>query len=422
MVWFKIAFRNILKNARRSFFTVIAISVGFAAVNMFAGFQAYVFQGLRDAVIYAQAQGHVSIFKKGAQANVPDDPLKRLITPDEKAAVEEELSKYPQVMLTTEQIQISGLLSNGDISTVFIALGRTPSQAQMIRRQARGMIGKIKLFTGEPLKDDISFGIGLSSGLAEKLNTGIGSDVIAMAPTIDGQINAMDAKILQLFESPAAELNDKYMVVPLEFAQSLYNTHGVDEILVLLENTEDSISIKERLNLVFAKNNLDLVAMTWEEIAPFYIKVKDMFLVIFWFLFIIMLIIVVMSVINTMSMAVMERIKEIGTIRAMGVKRRGIIKQFAIESVLLSCFGSLFGIGLTLIGWGIVKVLEPTWIPPHITIRVPIEVYIETRYLVATAAALIILSFVAAIFPARKAARMTIVDALGTYLIWIDNP
>ena len=414
MVWFKIALRNIHKNVRRSLFTTLAIGVGFAAVNMFGGFQAYVFQGLRDAVIYAQAQGHISIFKK----NFPDtqsknDPAKRLITPAEKQAVREEISGYPEVMLMTEQIRISGLLSNGDISTVFIATGRVPSETQFMRRQARGIIGMIKLFNGEALKDDMEYGIGTSSGLAEKLNSKIGSDIIVMGPTVDGQINAMDAKILQLFESPAEELNDKYVIVPLAFAQALYNTDGVDEILLMLKNTDESDIIKARLNKAFEDKGINLVAKTWEEIAPFYTKVKDMFVVIFWFLFTIVLIIVVMSVINTMSMAVMERIKEVGTIRAMGVKQKGILKQFAMESALLSCFGSLFGIGLTAIGWAIVKIVEPTWVPPHITIRVPIEVYIVPYYMVTTACILVLLSLIAAVFPARKAARMNIVDALG---------
>jgi putative ABC transport system permease protein len=101
-----------------------------------------------------------------------------------------------------------------------------------------------------------------------------------------------------------------------------------------------------------------------------------MFRVIFGFLFIIVLIIVVVSVVNTMGMTVMERIREIGTIRAMGVKKRAILKLFALESLLLSCMGCILGMGFTLLGWGLVKVLEPTWVPPHISMRVPIEVYL----------------------------------------------
>ena len=414
MIWIKIALRNIFKNGRRSVFTVVAIGVGFAAVNVFGGFQAYVFQGLQDAFIYAQAQGHVAIFKNthASKGSVYADK-RELITVDETAVVDSILSAYPEVILVTRQLQISGLLSNGDESAIFVGLGRIPSHVRRIRNSASGFIRRIKLYTGKPLKDDLDYGIGLSAGLADKLNVGIDSDVIAMGPTVDGQINAMDAKVMQLFASPAAELNDKQINVPLAFAQALYDTESVHQIMVLLDKTYQSHAVVKRLNDAFAEKELKLTAVSWEEIAPFYTKVRDMFVVIFWFLFVIVLIIVVMSVVNTMSMAVMERIGEIGTIRSMGVKQRGVMKLFAIESAFLGIFGSLLGLLLTILSWFFIKIAEFTWIPPHITIRVPIEVYLVPWYMISASLVLIFLSFIAALFPARKAAGMNIVDALG---------
>ena len=414
MIWLRIAFRNILMNTRRSVFTLLAVGVGFAAVNLFGGFQSYVFQGLRDSVIYANAQGHVAIVKKNSQTGrMAQDPVEKLIDPDERKRIADEAEGYPEVRLVTDQMQISGLLSNGETSTIFVAVGRIPSHTQWIQRQARGMIARLTVFSGKPLSDDVSYAIGISAGLAEKLNLSLDADAIAMAPTVDGQINALDAIIYQYFQSPAQELDDKFMQVPLDFAQSLYNTDGVDRVLLLLSHRKFSESVAARLNRLFAREKMDLMAMTWEEYAPFYVKVRDMFIVIFSFLFIIVLVIVVMSVINTMSMAVMERIKEVGTIRAMGVKQRSVLKLFATESLLLSIFGCVLGVGLTIGGWVVVKIVEPTWVPPHISMRVPIEVYMVPTYLVGTGLVLILLSVVAAVFPARKAARMAIVDALG---------
>jgi putative ABC transport system permease protein len=284
---------------------------------------------------------------------------------------------------------------------------------QEIRSHGSGMIAKIPLYDGNPLRDDLPYGIGVSSGLARKLGVGIASDVIAMGPTIDGQVNALDAKILQLFESPAAPLNDKLMIVPLGFAQSLYNTDGADRLIVLLKNTRESIAMKKKINRSFESAGLDLEARTWEEVAPFYTKVKNMFNVIFLFLFVIVFVIVVMSVINTMSMSVMERIQEIGTIRALGIRRYGIVRLFAMESALLGLFGCILGAGLTLVGWLSVKAAGPTWIPPHITKRVPIEVHLIPENMLFTTLFLVALSLIAAVWPARRAARMNIVDALG---------
>jgi putative ABC transport system permease protein len=124
-------------------------------------------------------------------------------------------------------------------------------------------------------------------------------------------------------------------------------------------------------------------------------------------------IIAMMSVINTISMSVMERIREIGTLRALGVKRNGIVHIFSIESIMLGLFGCLLGIGLTLISWFIVKMLEPSWMPPIITQRLPLEIHLVPEYMSLSIPLLVILSIGAASFPARRAAHQSIVDALA---------
>lgn len=412
LTWVKIAIRNLRKNGRRSFFTVLAIGLGFSAVNVFGGFTAYIFASLKDAHIYAQASGHLTIFKKAFLTSGKLDPVSYLLSEAETLSVKEVLGDFPQVCVVTAQLRFSGLLSNGDVSTIFVALGRVPSDVRAIRSRAPGMVGKMKLFDGKPLEDDILYGIGLSSGLAEKFNFELGSDAIAMAPTVEGQINALDVQVFQMLEAPVA-LNDKLMLVPLKFAQSLSDTTSVDRLTVLLHDDEQTESVKAFLTRELSTRGLDVEVKTWKELSPFYTKVKDMFDIIFLFIFVIVFIIVVMSVVNTISMAVMERTTEIGTLRALGLKRRGIVKLFAIESALLGLFGSALGVCLTGMSWGIVTVVRPTWIPPGITRRVPLEVYIVPEYMVFSMLFLVFLSLIAAVLPARKAARMDIVDALG---------
>jgi putative ABC transport system permease protein len=413
LTWVKIAARNLRKNSRRSLFTILAVGLGFAAVNVFGGFTAYIFNGLKLGYIYAQANGHLTVFKKGFLTMGKLDPASYLLSEAETHRIREVLEDLPQVSLVTTQLNFSGLLSNGDVSTIFVATGRVPSDIRAIRSQAPGIIGRIKLFNGKALEDDIVYGIGLSSGLAKSLGLGLGSDAIAMAPTTEGQINALDVEVFQLFESPAETLNDKLMLVPLTFAQSLSDTTSVDRVTVLLHDIEQTESVKAFLVNALAKRGLHVEVKSWQELAPFYTKVKDMFNIIFLFVFVIVFVIVVMSVVNTISMAVMERTIEIGTLRALGLKRRAIIKLFAIESALLGLFGSALGVCLTGISWLVVSMARPTWIPPPITRRVPLEVYIVPEFMVLSMTLLVFLSLIAAVVPARKAARMNIVDALG---------
>ncbi len=126
---------------------------------------------------------------------------------------------------------------------------------------------------------------------------------------------------------------------------------------------------------------------------------------IFLFMFSIVLVIVVMSTVNTMSMAVLERTREIGTLRALGLKRRGVSMLFAMEGGMLGLLGSLIGVVLHTCVWAIIRAMDPTYTPPGISTPVPLIVGFVPQTLVLLAICLIILSLIAAIIPARRAAR-----------------
>ena len=138
-----------------------------------------------------------------------------------------------------------------------------------------------------------------------------------------------------------------------------------------------------------------------------------MFDMIFLFLFSIVLIIVVMSTVNTMGMAVLERTREIGTLRALGLKRRGVSLLFALEGGLLGFLGSLLGMVLHIGVWTLIRILAPTYTPPGVSTPVPLVVNLVPQSLMTLMICLILLSLTAAILPAARAARQNVVDALG---------
>ena len=413
IAWLNMAVRNLVKNGRRSLFTILAIGFGFSAVNIFGGFTHYIFNSLEVAHIYGRANGHLTIFREGYLEKAKLDPLTDLITADEAQRIHDALITDPAVKLITPQLFFSGMISNGRISTIFLGFGRVPSDSRIIRDHATGIIRNIKLYDGLPLDDTISYGVCVSRGLLDKLDLAQGSTGIMMAPTVEGQINALDFEVRQVMDAPDAMLDDKLIIAPLAFAQSLYDTTSADRLTVLLEHTSQTEAARARLQQRLDDSGLHFDVRTWVEMSPFYTKVKDMFDVIFTFIFVIVFVIVVMSVINTIGMAVLERTREIGTLRALGLKRRGVVRLFAIESVLLGLFGSALGAVFTLGGWLVVHLIEPQWVPPQMSRAVPLEVHLVPRYMIASLFCLLLLSLLAAIGPARRAARKTIVDALG---------
>ncbi len=182
---------------------------------------------------------------------------------------------------------------------------------------------------------------------------------------------------------------------------------------VLLDRTEHTESIRDQLEFVFSARGFDFDVKDWKELSPWYRKVKEMFDIIFLFLFIIVFFIVVMSVINTMSMAVFERTREIGTLRALGLKRKGVTLLFAIESSLLGICGTIGGVILTVLGKWVVDVFRPTWIPPGMPVRLPIIIEFVPKSMVYSFLFLLILCLIASLLPARRASRQNVVDALA---------
>jgi len=413
LTWLKIGARNLLKNRRRSAFTVGAVALGFAAVNLFGGFTAYVYKGIEDGFIYAHANGHLTIYKEGFLTRGAQDPTAYLLTESELKTIRDVCRSDPRIKLVTPQLRIAGMISNGRASVIVMGYGRVPSDEAFIRKQVGGFVALLRPFDGQALRDDVVTEIGVSHELAKKMGFDLGSDAILVAPTVDGQMNALDANIVQFVDSPDEVLSDKIVAVPLGFAQLLYNTTSADRMTVLLNKTQETLTVRTQLQERLARAGVKADVRTWQEMRVSYFKIHDMFNVIFLFIFVIVFVIVLLSVVNTVSMAVLERTREIGTLRALGLKRRGVLIMFAAESAILAVLGSAVGFLVTVGCCAILDWVQPTWIPPTVTRRIPLQVFLVPGYLVLAFVCLMVLAVGAAVVPARRAARTRIVDALG---------
>ncbi len=413
LTWVKIAFKNLLKNRRRSFFTISAIAFGFAAVNLLGGFTDYVFKGLEESYVYAYGNGHLSVFKKGFLAEGALDPTRFLLEQKELQALRDICALDDRIIITTPQLNISGLVSNGQVSTIMMADGRIPEDLRRIRSRGQGIVGKLKMFSGRELDTSSGYGVGTTKGLAAKMGLTIDSNVIVMAATVDGYMNAVDAQVVQLLDAPMEILDDLLMTVPLDLAQELYDTSSVDRLNILLADSESTQTVKTELAGKFAGGGLDVQIKSWDQLRPSYLRIRNMFNVIFLFVFVIVLTIVALSVINTISMAVLERTREIGTLRALGLKRPGVSIMFAAEGVMLALLGSAVGAVMTILGWASIAIYKPMWTPPNIPKLVPLEIHLVPWLMGLSLMALIVLASIAAMVPARRAARSSIVDALG---------
>ena len=409
--WLTIALRNIIKNIRRSLFTILAISLGFAAVNLFGGFTAYMYEANREGSIYTSLIGHLVVVRKGFFEKDRKETKQLLMTPQEIETIRYYCSDIREIILVEPQMRLNGLITDGKVSTIFIAQGIVPSVQEIFARETRMKI--MEPYEGNAISADNIHGIGVSKGLAKFLKLDLGSEAVIMGTTADGQMNAVDVVVYNLFNAPSAAINDRFIKMPFELAKQFFDTDGAHTISILLKNTKDTEKVRNMLRHQFVQQGLDLEIKTWNELSEWYTKVKDMFDIIFLFLFVIVFIIVIMSVINTMSMAVLERTREIGTLRALGLKRSGVMVLFAAEGCLLGMGGILGGCVISLMGWWSIYFLEPTWTPPGITARIPLRLQFSPEYMAYSLVFLILLCVIASLIPARKAAYQNVVDALG---------
>ena len=181
----------------------------------------------------------------------------------------------------------------------------------------------------------------------------------------------------------------------------------------MLDNWQKTEKTRTTLQHTLDDAGIACEIRTWNEQSLFYSKVRSMFDLIFLFIFSIVFVVVTMSVINTMGMAVLERTREIGTLRAIGVKRSGISWLFAMEGAMLGLLGALCGAVLNFIVWGCIRFAELSYVPPGNSSSVPLIVDLLPGAMLGLAVFLIFLSLLAAIIPARKAAKLTVVEALA---------
>ncbi len=407
--WTKLAMRNIMRNKRRSFVTLIAIGVGFAAISLFRGYASNMYTGLEHSAIRGEGLGHLTIYKAGWLENGKKDPERYMFSKDEVEKVTRLAKEEEGVILASPQISLTGLVSNGTTSTIFVAQGVVPQDDRTIK----GDWYRFRPIKGEGLHEKMSYGVEIAQDLAKYLNLAPGKDGVVMTPTLAGQMNAMDIHVAGVYDSGSDATNDKFMRFTFDFAQSLYDTQKTERMVVLLKDTKTTWKMRNVLQAKLAAAGIDTDIKTWNELSLFYSKVKGMFDMMFLFIFCIVLVIVVMSTVNTMGTAVLERTREIGTLRALGLKRRGVSVLFALEGGLLGLFGSLLGVALHVAVWAMIKAKAPTYMPPGVSTPVPLRVDLIPGGLVVLVVCLILLSLAAAIIPARRAAGQNIVNALG---------
>jgi putative ABC transport system permease protein len=402
---FALAWRNLVRQKRRTILMGAVVAFGFAAVALAGGFIAQSFEGLREGTI--RSVGQLQAVDRRAVKGTEEKTLEYGLHDASRARAI--ASADPAVSAVLPRIEFVGLAASGAKSVPYLGIGVDPEP------EAAATFARELVVAGAYLDRDGGDGVILGTGLASALQVKTGDSITLMATTPDGSLNAVDGIVQGLVDVQIKELNDRYLACGISLASRLLQSpETVSKLVIFLKSGADEQKAAERLERALVAAGYPVAIRHWRELAVFYGQVRLLYIGIFGFVGVVLVVIVILSAAIVMTMAVAERTREIGTLRAMGTRPAGILRLFLAEGTALAIAGCTAGMLLALLIRAILNasgiILPP---PPGATHGMPIHVQFFPLAYAAGFLAMIATMAVASYFPARRASRLSIVEALA---------
>ena len=308
-------------------------------------------------------------------------------------------------------IQFAGMASHSDRSAAFLAMAVEPDRE-------RRMGVEVKIRNGEGLPDEVPAEgedfVLLGTGLARALGAAPGDRIALMASTVDGSLDAMDVTVRGVMTTGLQELDARMLKTHVATAQRLLGTTSVSSLVLGLDDTDRTAAVRADILPLLSTSPIPLTAVGWETRAPFYRQVRSLYVAIFAFLGGIVFLLVVLSTSNTLLMSVMERVREFGTLRAIGTSRRQVASLVVLESLWLGLLGGLAGAAL---GAGLAAVLNRLRIrmppPPGAVDPIELALRVAPSDLLGVIVFMFFVLGFASLVPALRVVRFRVAEALS---------
>ncbi|WP_410499107.1 ABC transporter permease [Chitinibacter sp. S2-10] len=459
-----LAWRNLLRNRRRSLTTLLAMVIGVVAILLFGGYSGNINLGLQTG--FVRSSGHLQIQRQDYFLYGSGNPTAYGIADYQKiiAIVKNDAVLAPMLTVVTPTLSLGGIAGNfsAGVSRTVLGSGVIVAEQNQLRQwNDYHYPGAAKL---SPLTGSADNAASIGTGVARVLqlcdalkvkncapaktaakavaaqtpaaaapaditalsalentvkSTSNDTRIELLAANTHGAPNVAALNVVKAENYGVKELDDLAVTLHLKQAQQLI--YGAEQpqvtaIVLQLKHTAQIAVAQARLAELM-KTQLAGMALEVHDYAtlnPSYGQITGMFAAIFGFIALLIGAIVLFTVGNTMSMAIVERTVEIGTLRAIGLRRGGIRRLFVCEGVLLGVVGAALGIAIAL---GLAYAINHsglTWTPPGNSepVALMVRVWGELRMIISTAVGLLIVAAISAWWPACRAAQLNIVDAL----------
>ena len=426
MKLFTLAFRNLTRNRRRTAISLVALVVGVMVIVALRGYITGQQRVTREGVVEGNL-GAVVVHKKGYLANVQSSPLTLDLA--DSPELRQRLASVEGVKALTARIAFGAMLSMPDAAAQGTpedenAAGKTtflymtafdPALEAKVTPRRLDWLGQ-----GAFLSSADASELMLNADMARSLNAQV---VDAKAPPPedqwpallasdrDGALNGEGVKLsgTQVSATPG---DRRTGYLPLATAQRLLRMEGrVTEYALALHDVEDAARVRDTLQSMLGA---EYEVHTWFEVQPTVaelLKQEDALFGIITFIF---LFVVLLGIVNVMLMNVLERVREIGTMLAVGMRRRTIVSLFLMEGAALGLLGGIAG---ALVGWGLTLWLHEKGIhlaAPGASVESVIRPVVSIAFLFRAVAMATLGAALAALWPAYRASRLRPIEALST--------
>jgi len=393
------AARNLLRGGRRTVSTLLAITVGLVGLTLLDGYITYSMNGLRETVIHS-GTGHLQVVKSPAFFDEGDtDPFPFML--DNAAAVEKDLRSMPEVSDVVPAMTFTAVVSaNGKTTTVMVtALPVGQAGADLSRRA---------LEKGTDLAPGETGRILAGRGVARKLGLSPGQSVSLFALTKGGGVNTQTYTLSGTTSTVISAVDNVSVFMDLADAQSLVGADSVPQLIVFLHRTSDTSLVAGRLR------HDGLVVSTWQELSPYYRQANSAYQLVLAVARLIVLIVALFSISGTLSLSVMERLREVGTLRAFGTRRPRVILMLLFEGLILGVAGALAGCAAGGAVSALINVLGGITMPPQPGTSQALRILFtpEVSKFFANAGWVLAASAAGALFPGMLASRRKIAELL----------
>lgn len=418
LVLFKMAFRNIRRNRRRSLLAVISVALSLFMIIFLQGY----INGMKRSVIYNSTKnesGHIQLVTKDYQENKRFKPITYNIeNPSELIAyLNDDPMIQKEIDVITERIFFGVLLQYDGNNKAVVAFGGDIEQEKKLLMLDRSVVD------GRYLNDSSSVKrkereIVIGQKVADVLKLKVGDTFKVLVSGSDYSLHIPTLKVAGIFKTGLNSLDDTTFQISLKDAQEILNTSGgSQQILIMLKNYQkaEKISkmIQEKLNVDERFGNIQ--AVSWKQAGGMAQMMETMEQV-YNFIYIIIALLGSFIITNVMMMVVLERKKEIGIIKSMGFSRPEILSMFLMEGSILGLIGSISGVVMGTLSsiYFVINGIDLTSMISQLNMPIDnvIKFVITIPGIISTMFIGIIVAAIVSVVPSRQAAKMNVVDAI----------